>query len=111
MISDDPDEDADTLDDDAAIETLLGDAPAKPDGGASITELQDWPPRFAYSIGLNVDDETVAWFRATHTDWRRQMRAVLRAWVVANTSHRQPVRPDGFYLSARANNQSGPFSG
>jgi uncharacterized protein (DUF4415 family) len=90
MISDEPDEDADTLDDDVAIETLLGDALAKPDRPAASAELPDWPPRSALDIGLSLDAETLAWFKETHADWRRQIRSVLRAWMVANTAIPQP---------------------
>jgi uncharacterized protein (DUF4415 family) len=91
MISDEPEEDADALDDDAAFENLLGDAPAKPDGTSALLDSVEWPNHSAHGIGLRVDAETLTWFKATHPDWQRQMCAVLRAWMIANEASRQPV--------------------
>jgi uncharacterized protein (DUF4415 family) len=91
MISDEPDEDADPLDDDMAIEALLGETPTTRNPAHTSTDLPDWPPRSAQDIGLNLDAETLTWFRRTHTDWRRRIRSVLRAWVVANTADRQKL--------------------
>jgi uncharacterized protein (DUF4415 family) len=89
MISDDPDEDADTLDDDAVFDNYLGDALLRPDSIASdATTLPDWP-QAVRDIGLNLDTETLAWFKAANTDWRSAMRSVLRAWVVANMADGQ----------------------
>jgi hypothetical protein len=89
MISDDPDEDADTLDDGAVFENYLGDAPPRRDSAASdATTLPDWP-QVVRDIGLDLDTETLAWFKAANTNWRSAMRSVLRAWVVANTEERQ----------------------
>ncbi len=86
MISDDPDEDADTLDDGAVFDIYLGDAPTRQDIAASgAATLPDWP-QAVRDIGLNLDTETLAWFKAANTDWRSAMRSVLRAWVVANTA-------------------------
>jgi uncharacterized protein (DUF4415 family) len=89
MISDDPDEDADTLDDGAVFENYLGDAPPRPDSAApDTTALPDWPEAVR-DIGLNLDTETLAWFKAANTNWRSAMRSVLRAWMVANTAEGQ----------------------
>jgi hypothetical protein len=88
MTSDDPDEDADTLDDGALFDNYLGDAPSRPDS-ADATTLPDWP-QTVRDIGLNLDTETLAWFKAANTNWRSAMRSVLRAWVVANTAEGQP---------------------
>jgi hypothetical protein len=89
MISEDPDEDADTLDDGAVFDSYLGDAPPRPDSADSdATALPDWP-QAVRDIGLNLDTETLAWFKAAYTDWRSAMRSVLRAWVVANTAEGQ----------------------
>src|ERR1700681_2708701 len=83
MISDNPDEDADTLDDGAVFEKYLGDALLRPDSvAADATTLPDWP-QAVRDIGLNLDTETIAWFKAANTDWRSAMRSVLRAGVVA----------------------------
>jgi hypothetical protein len=87
MISDEPDEDADTRDDESALEAYLGDASAAPNGDAKTTpRLSDWPPKAARDIGLNLDIETLAWFQATHADWRHAMRAVLRAWAAVKAT-------------------------
>ena len=86
MISDDPDEDADTLDDGAVFDSYLGDAPPRRDIAASdATTLPDWPEAMR-DIGLDLDTETLSWFKAANTNWRSAMRSVLRAWVVANTA-------------------------
>jgi uncharacterized protein (DUF4415 family) len=89
MISDDPDEDADMLDDGAMFDKYLGDAPPRRDSAASdATTLPDWPEAMR-DIGLDLDTETLSWFKAANTNWRSAMRSVLRAWVVANTAERQ----------------------
>jgi hypothetical protein len=94
MISDEPAEDADLLDDEAALGAYLGDAPAKSDcGSGDGTQLPDWPPRAAEDIRLYLDAETVAWFQAASVDWRREMRFVLRAWVAAKAAEVQTLRP------------------
>jgi uncharacterized protein (DUF4415 family) len=85
MITDDPDEDADALDDGAVFDNYIGDAPRRRDSATSdATPLPDWP-QAVQDIGLNLDTETLAWFKAANTNWRSAMRSVLRAWVVANT--------------------------
>lgn len=85
MISDEPDEDADTLDDETLLENYLGvSAPNCPAGG-SATDLPDWPQRRERDLGLNLDAETLAWFKTRHFDWQPTMASVLRAWVAAQT--------------------------
>jgi uncharacterized protein (DUF4415 family) len=89
MISDDPDEDADALDDGTVLDNYLGDAPSSPDSAPSeATTLPDWP-QTARDIGLSLDTATLAWFKATNINWRSAMQSVLRAWVVANTAEGQ----------------------
>lgn len=84
MISDQPDEDADALDDDKLLAAYLGVDPQKPAQGViTAPEPSDWPPTTEHDVGLSVDNMTLAWFKANHADWQRQMRFVLRAWVVA----------------------------
>jgi uncharacterized protein (DUF4415 family) len=90
MISDEPDEDADALDDDAAIDSLLSDAETQPGNTSHLPSLPEWPARGQRDVGLRVDDETLAWFKATHPDWQRQMGFVLRAWMIASTANQQP---------------------
>jgi uncharacterized protein (DUF4415 family) len=91
MISDEPDEDADDLDDEAALDYCMDHDQLK--RNAAAADLPDWPPPVARDIGLNLDAETLAWFKATHTNWRSEMRFVLRAWIVANSVQRQAAPP------------------
>jgi hypothetical protein len=90
MILDEPDEDADALDDDTALECLVSDAEARPDDASHAQTLPEWPMRGQHDIGLTVDAVTMAWFKSTHPDWRRQMSSVLRAWMIANTASQTP---------------------
>ena len=85
MISDQSDEDADTLDDDKLLAAYLGLDPQKPAQAVTATQPSDWPPATEHAVGLSIDNITLDWFKANHTDWQRQMRFVLRAWVVAQT--------------------------
>jgi hypothetical protein len=89
MIPDDPDEDADALDDSVVFENYLGYAsPRQDSAGSDATTLPDLPEAVR-DIGLNVDAETLAWFKAANVNWRSAMRSVVRAWVVANTAEGQ----------------------
>jgi hypothetical protein len=90
MISDEPDEDADGLDDDKALEALVGDAGPRPDGASPPLSLPEWPTPGQHDLGLYIDAETLAWFKSAHPDWRRQMGLVLRAWMIANTANQTP---------------------
>lgn len=90
MISDEPDEDADTLDDDSLLENFLEQDRQEPNGkdiavrgaGAKFSvKVQDWPVPEQQDLEGGIDDATLAWFKANHADWRLQMTAVLRAWV------------------------------
>jgi hypothetical protein len=47
--------------------------------------LPDWPPRRYRDIGIEIDTATLDWFKANHTDWRREIRLVLKGWVAAQT--------------------------
>lgn len=89
MISDESDEDADSIDDDDLVETYL--APEMPGSHASQREggadggapMWDWPPSGRRDHGLDFDSQTLAWFMANHADWRSEIEDVLRAWVIA----------------------------
>lgn len=95
MISDESDEDADILGDDDLLESYL--APHSParvaEERTSLTDsaaaLRDWPVS-PPDAALNLDPETLAWFRLNHADWRRAAADVLRAWVAT----RSLTRPD-----------------
>ncbi|HQT76581.1 MAG: hypothetical protein B7Z80_19235 [Rhodospirillales bacterium 20-64-7] len=87
--SNEPEADADDLDDDELLEAYLGiDAGSgikDPAIAAQPSSIPDWPSRLTRDLrlDLNVDADTVEWFKAHHTDWRAEMRFVLRAWVRA----------------------------
>ncbi len=90
MISDEPDEDAEEFDDDTILESLVGhdgigrlDVPQR-------SLMPEWPAGGDRGIDLQVDAETMAWFRSSHPDWQRQMGLVLRAWMIANTASDTP---------------------
>jgi hypothetical protein len=101
MISDESDEDADTLDDDDLLESYL--APDSPDriaaerksGRGSAAAVRDWPASPEPDAALHLDAETLAWFKANHADWRRGAAGVLRAWVVARTRAPPDIQPRG----------------
>jgi hypothetical protein len=96
MISEEPDEDADTLDDESVLETYLGsDALTREAVAGRSTSLQDWPPSHERELGLDLNAETVAWFKANHVDWRLAMASTLRAWVAARTQTRSAAQAAG----------------
>ena len=101
MISDESDEDADTLDDEDLLESYLGPdsterAAAKRKSGADIAAaVRDWPASREREAGPEVDAQTLAWFKTNHTDWRLGMAAVLRAWVAARTRPPRDPLPQG----------------
>ena len=98
MISDEPDEDADTLDDDTLRrqpmlddETLRGPCwcgfPVRERIRTSAS-VREWPPPPAASgTGADIDAATLAWFKANHADWQAELRTVLQTWV---TEQSQP---------------------
>ncbi len=93
MISDDPDEDADNLDDEDLLGCYLeAGSPAK--GANKVLPMQlDWPGLSALKSGFSLDHRTLAWFQANHADWRLAIELVLRAWIDARTSARSGVQP------------------
>jgi hypothetical protein len=94
MISEEPDEDADTLDDDNVLETYLGSEASKSGSGlASVSSMPDWPPSREAGLGLDLDAETFTWFKSNHADWRLEMVSVLRSWMTARLRGRQTPNP------------------
>lgn len=89
MISDDPDEDADNLDDDTLLQSYLGSDTWAPEEQA--VTMPDWPAGRSSDVALTVNAETVAWFKLNHADWRSAMELVLRAWVVAHSGKRPEI--------------------
>ncbi len=85
MISDEPDEDAELLDDDALIEAITGPV-TQPCSAGSTTAAADWPLRPRHGEALTVDGAILAWFQARDSAWQPQIQAVLRAWIAAQTS-------------------------
>jgi len=87
MIRDDPDEDADNLDDEALVAACLGPGnTSEQDSQAAEHAIPDWPPIGPRNVELIVDNETIDWFKANHADWRREMGFVLRAWVATKAT-------------------------
>jgi hypothetical protein len=94
MISDEPDEDADTPDDDNLLEDMLrpggpGELESRASvrrSGAKNTIRRDWPPSRLAGLGPDLDVATLSWFKANHDDWRMAMRGVLRAWIAIKSS-------------------------
>jgi uncharacterized protein (DUF4415 family) len=87
MISDEPDEDADTVDDETLLETCVGAEPPKRDSSVDhAPDMPDFPrSRKAPNVRTDLDAGTLAWFKANHADWQQQIGAVLRAWVAARS--------------------------
>ncbi len=84
MISDEPDEDADNFDDNTALNALLDRAEQnRLPGSAAVSQDVEWPPRLLQDADLNLDAATLTWFKQGHSDWRREIRRVLRAWISA----------------------------
>jgi uncharacterized protein (DUF4415 family) len=84
MISDEPDEDADKLDDENLLKTYLAVGLPKVDQEAEPM-VPDWPPTTTRELGLNVDADTLRWFETNYGDWRQGMCSVLRAWVAVHS--------------------------
>lgn len=80
MISDEPDEDADSLDDEKLLTAFLDGSPAAGVQTAASSP-RDWPSRRCGKEALVVDEDILAWFRTNHEDWQQQIRCVLRAWI------------------------------
>ncbi len=109
MMTDETDEDADTLDDEALLSAYLGSGtsgtPSDQDADPE-TRIPDWPPSRVRDTGLMVDTATLDWFKTNHADWRQEMAIILRAWVAAHTApacsgagqvqHDQTDGSDGF---------------
>jgi hypothetical protein len=88
MISDDPDEDADNLDDEKLLGSYFSAGSSEsPPGSAAESEIADWPamPGPGDSAG---DSETLHWFRTNNPGWRGEMTHVLRAWIASRVKTR-----------------------
>lgn len=55
--------------------------PAVP--GNEAAEPVNWPLERACEIGLDVDAETLNWFRANYAEWQQKIGFVLRMWALA----------------------------
>ena len=85
-ISDEPDEDADGLDDEHLLETFVGvEAPKRQSTStAAASRMPDWPPsRRAPNVQAEIDVETLNWFKTTRPNWRDELGSILKAWVAA----------------------------
>lgn len=86
MISDEPDEDADNLDDEKLLDALYdGDSPKQDTRADRAMVLPGWPPPRSPDRGLTLDPATLAWFKANHADWRAEIGVVLRGWTATHT--------------------------
>jgi uncharacterized protein (DUF4415 family) len=99
-ISDEPDEDADSLDDENLLETCVGvEAPKRQSAStAAASGMPDWPPsRRAPNVRAEIDVETLAWFKTTRPNWRDELGSILKAWVAAQkqTQADLPIPPAG----------------
>jgi uncharacterized protein (DUF4415 family) len=94
MISDEPDEDADTLDDEKLLQACFGtEASEQRPGLDGRSDMEDWPPPRERDRVLEIDAVTLAWFKANDADWRFRISSILRAWVAAQTSsQRDPMQ-------------------
>jgi len=95
MISDEPDEDADALDDDTLLEAYVGiDPPASRSGSDAAPDVRDWPPAHrTRDRGSCIDADTLAWFRANRTNWRADLNLVLRGWIDGQAQAPSVARP------------------
>jgi uncharacterized protein (DUF4415 family) len=96
MISDEPDEDADTLDDENLLDTVLSADAGERDVARKAPDAasgSDWPLSHRREAALGLDAKTLEWFRANHADWREAMDAVLRGWIVAHAREQPDVQP------------------
>jgi len=93
MISDEPDEDADALDDDSLLETYAG-VGSQRSGADGTPDVRDWPPSSrGADAGSYIDAETLAWFRTNWTDWRSELNLVLRGWIAGYTRPPSDAQP------------------
>ena len=97
MISDEPDEDADTLDDEALLEVYVGAGPPKQQSGSpNPADMQEWPQSCgAPGAGSDIDTATLAWFQANHADWQEELRMVLRTWASVQAQPLPDTQPSG----------------
>jgi hypothetical protein len=97
MISDEPDEDADTLDDEGLLETYVDSGPPKQQSGSpNAADTREWPqPPGARGAGSDIDAATLAWFKANHADWQEELRTVLRTWASEQTRPLPDAQPPG----------------
>jgi hypothetical protein len=92
MISDEPDEDADTLDDETLLATYAGADPGT--GCRTAADVREWPASHRPSVAeADIDAATLAWFKANHADWQGELRIVLRTWVAQQSWPLPDTRP------------------
>lgn len=93
MISDDPDEDADNLDDENLLDAFLHpgrdrNAPTPKSGGDSTSDIRDWPQSHGRDGGNDLDPETLLLLKASCADWRSSMGVIVRTWLLARAQAR-----------------------
>jgi hypothetical protein len=94
MISDEPDEDADTQDDESLLENFIdsdageanpGDRDAKKRAPVAIiaVSFEDWPQPSLRGSDTDCNAEMLSWFKTNHANSRVAMATVLRGWIGA----------------------------
>jgi hypothetical protein len=92
MISDESDDDADTLDDDALLEAYIDPAPKPGAESETGSSIPDWPPVPLCNPGPALCARTLAWFKASQTGQRLGPEEVLRGWITSRAQ--SPPDPD-----------------
>jgi hypothetical protein len=92
MISDEPDEDADDLDDENMLETYVSaEAPTRRSDAEDPADVREWPRlSMAPSAGPDTGARTLTRFRVNHADWQQQLGMVLQGAAGPQT----PLSPD-----------------
>jgi hypothetical protein len=85
MISDEPDEDADTIDDEGLLQTYANAAlPVRASGSGKAADAPEWPLlRRTPEAWTEIDVKTSAWFKGNRADWQAELRGIVRGWVAA----------------------------
>ena len=94
MISDDPDEDADGLEDDNLLESCIAPDAA---GRDPAIAFDDWPPPGPQDYAAGFDPAIQEALKAEHPNWRSGIEQVLRGWAEARAqmTDRPAVSHDG----------------
>jgi hypothetical protein len=90
MISDDPGEDADGLEDEDLLESFLAPDAA---GRDPAIAFEDWPPPGPRDYAAGVDPAIQEALKEEHPNWRSGIEEVLRGWAEARAQASVPTAP------------------